>query len=173
MFKWLERIIVTNKYSQLRQKEFNKFIDKYVKKLDTESYKMYKEKVSTCPLCGSINKKKKHYIGKNIFREKEYQLICLRCQNVEEHPDILDYKYDSKDFIRNITQIVKHNYIFTISGLKEMREEFIARRFEYEIIQSYLGIGLDSFKWYRHSVKKISTENMKTYVKEYEHDNNK
>ena len=180
MLKWLERIIVTNKYSQLRQIEFNKFVEKYVRKLDAgldaEQYKMYKDKISTCPSCGSVDKKKKHYIGKNIFREKEYQLICLRCQNVEDHPSLFYYSYNSKDLIRNINQIVKTNYTFAQSGLREMRAEFIARRFEYELIQSYLGIGLDSFKWYRHSIKKISTEDMNIYIKEKEkeqHDNNK
>lgn len=183
MFKWIERIIVTNKYSQLRKREFNKFVEKYVRKLDAEQYKMYKDRISTCPSCGSVDKKKKHYIGKNIFSEKEYQLICLRCQNVEDHPSLFYYSYGSKDLIRNINQIVKTNYTFAQSGLREMRAEFIARRFEYEIIQSYLdigldsfNIGLDSFKWYRHSIKKISTEDMKIYIKEKEkeqHDNNK
>lgn len=177
MFKWLERIIVTNKYSKLRQIEFNKFVEKYVRKLgaeqlDAEQYKKYKDKISTCPSCGSVDKKKKHYIGKNIFREKEYQLICLRCQNVEDHPSFFYYSYGSKDLIRNINQIVKTNYTFAQSGLREMRAEFIARRFEYELIQSYLGIGLDSFKWYRHSIKKISTEDMKIYIKEHEIEEN-
>lgn len=177
MFKWLERIIVTNKYSKLRQIEFNKFVEKYVRKLgaeqlDAEQYKKYKDKISTCPSCGSVDKKKKHYIGKNIFREKEYQLICLRCQNVEDNPSLFYYSYGSKDLIRNINQIVKTNYTFAQSGLREMRAEFIARRFEYELIQSYLGIGLDSFKWYRHSIKKISTEDMKIYIKEHEIEEN-
>lgn len=160
------RVFVSLKYRNLREQEFNEFTEKHIKKIDTEQYREYRKKIETCSSCGSVNKKKKNYIGRNFFKEKEFQLICLLCNNVEDHTDTFNYKYYTDDLVRNIRQIVSNNYIFREGALREMRDEFIARRFEYECIQQFLEINREEFKWHRHSLKNVSTEQMEAYIKE-------